>query len=42
MDARRVYSRSADRATSVIRDQSTALNGFYSSQHYSERLRRIR
>jgi hypothetical protein len=42
MDARRVYSRTADRATGVICDQSIALNGFYSSQHYPEHLRRIR
>ena len=42
MDARRVYSRPADRATGVICDQSIALNGFYSSQHYPEHLRRIR
>ncbi len=42
MDARRVYSRPADRATGVICDQSIALNGFYSSQHYPEDLRRIR
>lgn len=42
MDARRVYSRRADRATGVICDQSIALNGFYSSQHYPEHLRRIR
>lgn len=42
MDARRVYSRRADRATGVICDQSIALNGFYSSQYYPEHLRRIR
>ena len=30
------------RATGVICDQSIALNGFYSSQHYPEHLRRIR
>jgi hypothetical protein len=42
MDARRVYSRPADRPTGVICDQSIALNGFYSSQHYPEHLRRIR
>jgi Domain of unknown function (DUF4372)/Transposase DDE domain len=42
MDARRIYSRPADRATGVICDQSIALNGFYSSQHYAEHLRRIR
>ncbi|MEW5891506.1 MAG: IS4 family transposase, partial [Pseudomonadota bacterium] len=42
MDARRVYSRACDRTTGVICDQSIALNGFYSSQHYPEHLRRIR
>ena len=42
MDARRVYSRPADRATGVICDQSIALNGFYCSRHYPEHLRRIR
>jgi len=42
MDARWVYSRPADRATGIICDQSIALNGLYSSQHYPKHLRRIR
>jgi hypothetical protein len=42
MDARRVYSAKTDRTTGVICDQRIILNGFYSSQHYPEHLRRIR
>jgi len=42
MDARRVYSRPTDRHTGVVCDQIIALNGFYSTQHYPEHLRRIR
>jgi hypothetical protein len=42
MDARRVYSAPTDRATGIICDQTIALNGFYSRQHYPEHLRRIR
>jgi hypothetical protein len=42
MNARRVYSVATDRSTGVICDQSVALNGFYVSQDYPERLRRIR
>ena len=42
MDARRVYSSPTDRATGIICDQTIALNGFYSRQHYPEHLRRIR
>jgi hypothetical protein len=42
MNARRVYSAPADRATGVICDQTIALNGFYVSQDYPEHLRRIR
>jgi hypothetical protein len=42
MDARRIYSHACNRSTGVICDQSIALNGFYSSQHYPEHLRRIR
>jgi hypothetical protein len=42
MNARRVYSVATDRSTGVICDQSIALNGFYASQDYPERLRRIR
>ena len=42
MDARRLYSAPTDRTTGVICDQTIALNGFYSSQHYPQHLRRIR
>lgn len=42
MDARRVYSVRTDRTTGVICDQRIMLNGFYSSKHYPEHLRRIR
>ena len=41
-DARRVYSKAADRSSGVICDQRVMLNGFYSSQNYPELLRRIR
>ncbi len=42
MDARRVYSVRTDRTTGVICDQRIMMNGFYSSKHYPEHLRRIR
>lgn len=42
MDARRVYSVRTDRTTGVICDQRIMLNGFYTSRHYPEHLRRIR
>ena len=42
MDARRVYSATADRASGVICDQAIALNGFYAAKDYPEQLRRIR
>jgi hypothetical protein len=42
MDARRVYSARTDRTTGVICDQRIMLNGFYTSKHYPEHLRRIR
>ena len=42
MDARRVYSAPTDRSKGVICDQTIALNGFYSRQHYPEHLRRVR
>ena len=41
MDARRVYSAPTDRTTGLICDQTVALNGFRSSQHYPQQLRRI-
>jgi hypothetical protein len=42
MDARRVYSAPANRSTGLICDQTITFNGFYTSQHYPEHLRRIR
>ena len=42
LDARRVYSARTDRNTGVICDQRIMLNGFYTSKHYPEHLRRIR
>ena len=42
LDARRVYSAPTDRSKGVICDQTIALNGFYSRQHYPEHLRRVR
>jgi hypothetical protein len=42
LDARRLYSAATDRTTGILCDQTIALNGFYSQQHYPEHLRRIR
>ena len=42
MDAHRVYSAATDRTTGIICDQTIALDGHYTSQHYPEHLRRIR
>src|SRR6516162_2899546 len=42
MDAHRVYSAATDRTTGIICDQTMALDGHYTSQHYPEHLRRIR
>jgi len=42
IDARRVYSAKTDQATGVICDQRIMLNGFYTSKHYPEHLRRCR
>src|SRR5262249_22958416 len=42
LDARRMYSAPIDRATGIICDQTIALNGHYSQQHYPDHLRRIR
>ena len=41
LDARRLYSAPADRATGLISDQTIALNGFYAAKHYPGHLRRI-
>ena len=42
LDARRVYSMPSDRSCGVLCDQRVMLNGYYSSKHYPEHLRRIR
>ena len=42
MNARRVYSHPADRASGIICDQRVMLNGFYSAENYPDHLRRIR
>jgi transposase len=42
MNAHRVYSAETDRTTGIICDQSIALDGHYTSQHYPEHLRRVR
>jgi Transposase DDE domain len=42
LDARRIYSASADRTTGVICDQTIALNGCFSRRGYPTHLRRIR
>src|SRR5258708_28816781 len=42
MDAHRVYSAPTDRTTGIICDQTIALDGHYTRQHYPEHLRRIR
>ena len=42
LDARRLYSASTDRTTGIICDQTIALNGYSSQQHYPDYPRRIR
>ena len=42
MKAHRLYSAATDRTTGIICDQTIALDGQYSRQHYPERLRRVR
>jgi hypothetical protein len=42
LDARRIYSAPTDRTTGIICDQTIALNGHYSQQHYPAHRRRIR
>jgi hypothetical protein len=42
LHAHRLYSAPIDRSTGLICDQTIVLNGFYSSQHYPQHLRRIR
>src|SRR5262249_17867608 len=42
IDARRLYSAPSDRANGIICDQTIALAGIQTGQHYPEHLRRIR
>jgi transposase len=42
MNARRVYSAAAERASGVICDQRVMLRGFYSAKDYPDHLRRVR
>src|SRR5262249_27666048 len=42
IDARRLYSAASDRSQGIICDQSIALAGIQTGQHYPEHLRRIR
>ena len=42
LHARRLYSAPTDRRAGLICDQTIALHGFYSRQHYPQHLRRIR
>jgi hypothetical protein len=42
LDARRLYSGPTARASGIICDQTIALNGYYTRQHYPDHLRRIR
>jgi hypothetical protein len=42
MHAHRVYSAPTDRTAGIVCDQTIALDGHYTSQHYPEHLRRIR
>jgi hypothetical protein len=39
---RRIYSHPVDRSTGLKCDQTIMLTGFYSTQHYPEKLRRVR
>lgn len=39
---RRIYSHHVDKSLGLICDQTVSLTGFYSKQHYPEKLRRIR
>jgi len=40
LGAHRIYSTPTDRTTGIICDQTTALNGYYSRQHYPDHLGR--
>jgi hypothetical protein len=42
LNAHRVYSAATDRTTGVIADQTIALDGHYTKQHYPAHLRRVR
>jgi hypothetical protein len=42
LSAHRVYSKTVDRGTGLVCDQTIALDGFYSAKDYPEHLRRVR
>jgi hypothetical protein len=42
LKAHRVYSRTVDRATGLVCDQTIALDGFYARKDYPDHLRRVR
>ena len=42
LSAHRVYSRTVDRGTGLVYDQTIALDGFYAAKDYPEHLRRVR
>ncbi len=42
LQCRRVYSHSIDKSTGLRCDQTVVLTGFYSAQHYPDKLRRIK
>jgi hypothetical protein len=42
LQVRRLYSRPVDKETGLRCDQTVVLTGFYSAQHYPEKLRRIK
>jgi len=42
LSAHRVYSRTVDRSTGLVCDQTIALDGFYAAKDYPEQMRRVR
>ena len=42
LSAHRVYSKTVDRGTGLVCDQTIALDGFYAAKDYPEHLRRVR
>ena len=42
LSAHRVYSRTVDKSTGLVCDQTIALDGFYAAKDYPEQLRRVR